>query len=47
MAIRAKFDPLGINIEPIADRDLGRDSSMVVLVTMGLDGKLKLLTSLL
>jgi hypothetical protein len=46
LAIGVELDPLGIGIVPVANRDLSNDSSTVVLVTMGLDGKLKFLISL-
>jgi hypothetical protein len=46
-AIEAKLDPLGINVISVSDGDLGSDSPIVVLVTNGLKGKLKLPISLL
>jgi len=45
-SVRAELDPLGITVVPITKRDLGRDLPIVVLVTNGLQGKLKFLISL-
>jgi hypothetical protein len=47
LTIGAEFDPLGIGVVSIADRDLGSDLSGVIFITMGSEGKLKLLISLL
>jgi hypothetical protein len=46
-SIRAELDPLGIDVMPITDGNLGGDSPVVVLITNRSQGKLKLPTSLL
>jgi hypothetical protein len=46
-AVRVELDPLGIGIVTVSDRDLGRDSPIVVLVTNGSKGKLKFSVRLL
>jgi hypothetical protein len=45
-SVRAELDPFGIQVVSVASRDLGSDSPIVVLITMGLNGKLKLSVSL-
>jgi hypothetical protein len=45
-SIGTELNPLGIGIVSLADRDLGSDSPIVVLVTNGSKGKLKLQVSL-
>ena len=45
-SVRAEFDPLGVHVVSLASRDLGGDLPVVVLITMGSNGKLKLPISL-
>jgi hypothetical protein len=47
LPIGVEFDLFGISVVSLTDRDLGSDSPIVVLVTNGLKGKLKVLVSLL
>jgi hypothetical protein len=46
-SIRAEFDPPGINIVSLSNWDLGCNLPIIVLVTNGSEGKLKLPVSML